>query len=210
MVDDLKDIIAHNLERLRKLNNKSMSEIAESIGVSQSTVSDWANGKKMPRSGSIQKLADYFGVPKTELLMDTEKQISNISISAGVTKIPILGTITCGEPILAVQNLEGYRTEMSEGLPQGELFYLKTRGDSMEPTIPSGSFALIRKQPDVEDGEIAAVVVNGDDEATLKRVKHQNGYVMLLADNPKYAPIIITSDTPARIIGKAMKVSFDL
>lgn len=210
MVDDLKDIIAHNLERLRKLNNKSMSEIAESIGVSQSTVSDWANGKKMPRSGSIQKLADYFDVPKTELLMDTEKQISNISISAGVTKIPILGTITCGEPILAVQNLEGYRTEMSEGLPQGELFYLKTRGDSMEPTIPSGSFALIRKQPDVEDGEIAAVVVNGDDEATLKRVKHQNGYVMLLADNPKYAPIIITSDTPARIIGKAMKVSFDL
>lgn len=210
MVDDLKDIIAHNLERLRKLNNKSMSEIAESIGVSQSTVSDWANGKKMPRSGSIQKLADYFGVPKTELLMDTEKQISNISISAGVTKIPILGTITCGEPILAVQNLEGYRTEMSEGLPQGELFYLKTRGDSMEPTIPSGSFALIRKQPDVEDGEIAAVVVNGDDEATLKRVKHQNGYIMLLADNQKYAPIIITSDTPARIIGKAMKVSFDL
>lgn len=210
MVDDLKDIIAHNLERLRKLNNKSMSEIAEAIGVSQSTVSDWENGKKMPRSGSIQKLADYFGVPKTDLLMDTEKHISNISISEGVSKIPILGTITCGEPILAVQNLEGYRTEMSEGLPQGELFYLKTRGDSMEPTIPSGSFALIRKQPDVEDGEIAAVVVNGDDEATLKRVKHQNGYVMLLADNPKYAPIIITSDTPARIIGKAMKVSFDL
>lgn len=210
MVDDLKDIIAHNLEKLRRLNNKSMSELAEAIGVSQSTISDWENGKKMPRSGSIQKLADYFGVPKTELLMDNHKPISNISVSEGVTKIPILGTITCGEPILAIENFEGYRTEMNEGLPQGELFYLKTRGDSMEPTIPSGSFALIRKQPNVEDGEIAAVIVNGDDEATLKRVKHQNGYVMLLADNAKYAPIIITSDTPARIIGKAMKVSFDL
>ena len=78
------------------------------------------------------------------------------------------------------------------------------------PTIQENSKVLIRQQPSVEDGEIAAVLVNGDTEATLKRIKHQNGIVMLLADNSKYAPIIITPETPAKILGKAVKVSFDL
>lgn len=211
MVDDLKDIFAENLQQLRGLKNISMTELSEAIGVSQSTISDWENGKKMPRSGSIQKIADYFGVPKTALLIKKESTPKNMfQVGSGFVKIPILGTITCGEPILATENLDGYRTEVEEGLPSGDLFYLKTRGDSMEPTVPDNSFVLIRKQPTVEDGEIAAVIVNGDDEATLKRVKHQNGIIMLLPDNAKYPPIIITPETPARIIGKAMKVSFDL
>lgn len=70
MADDLKDIFASNLERLRKQKNISMIELSEEIGVSQSTISDWENGKKMPRSGSIQKLADFFQVQKTELLSE--------------------------------------------------------------------------------------------------------------------------------------------
>ncbi len=211
MVDDLKEIFSNNLQRLRHLKNISMTELAEAIGVSQSTISDWENGKKMPRSGSIQKIADYFGVPKTELLIDDEFPLPKNIISTGeFINIPILGTISCGEPILAAENIEGVRKESVEGLPNGELFYLITKGDSMVPTIPEYSFVLIKRQPEVEDGEIAAVIVNGDDEATLKRVKHQNGLVMLLADNSRYAPIIITPDTPARILGKAIKVSFDL
>lgn len=211
MADDLKDIFSNNLQRLRHLKNISMTELAEVIGVSQSTISDWENGKKMPRSGSIQKIADYFGVPKTELLLDKDTPLPKNIISTGeFIDIPILGTISCGEPILAAENIEGVRKESVEGLPNGELFYLRTKGDSMVPTIPEYSFVLIKRQPEVEDGEIAAVIVNGDDEATLKRVKHQNGLVMLLADNSRYAPIIITPDTPARILGKAVKVSFDL
>lgn len=124
--------------------------------------------------------------------------------------IPILGTIMCGEPILAEENIEGYREEIADFLPSGELFFLKTKGDSMVPTVPENSYVLLRKQEDVEDGEIAAVIINGDNEATLKRVKRQNGIVMLIADNKDYSPILITPENPARIIGKAVKVSFDL
>lgn len=69
MADELKDNFASNLQRLRKLRNISMIELADEIHVSQSTISDWENGKKMPRSGSIQKLADYFEVDKTDLLV---------------------------------------------------------------------------------------------------------------------------------------------
>lgn len=68
----------------------------------------------------------------------------------------------------------------------------------------------IRKQPDVEEGEIAAVVINGDNEATLKRVKRQNGLTMLIPDNTDYKPYIITESNPATILGKAVKVSFNL
>lgn len=211
MADELKDIFSKNLQRLRRIKNISMTELAQAINVSQSTISDWENGKKMPRSGSIQKIADFFEVQKTELLMNTFDTLpDNIYLADKFVKIPILGTISCGEPILATENIDGYRKEIADGLPSGELFYLRTKGDSMVPTIPENSHVLIKRQPEVEDGEIAAVIVNGDDEATLKRVKHQNGMIMLLADNSKYAPIIITSDTPARIIGKAVKVSFDL
>ncbi|EME8181056.1 hypothetical protein MCH46_002489, partial [Enterococcus faecium] len=62
----------------------------------------------------------------------------------------------------------------------------------------------------VEEGEIAAVVINGDNEATLKRVKRQNGLTMLIPDNTNYKPYIITESNPATILGKAVKVSFNL
>ena len=80
----------------------------------------------------------------------------------------------------------------------------------MSPTIPDNSFVLIREQPSVEYGEIAAVLVNGDTEATLKRVKKQGDIIMLIADNTDYPPYIITESNPARIIGKAIQVSVDL
>ncbi|AVJ41874.1 TPA: hypothetical protein OUC18_002517 [Enterococcus faecium] len=69
---------------------------------------------------------------------------------------------------------------------------------------------MIRKQPDVEEGEIAAVVISGDNEATLKRVKRQNGLTMLIPDNTDYKPYIITESNPDTILGKAVKVSFNL
>ncbi|EOH94785.1 helix-turn-helix domain-containing protein [Enterococcus pallens] len=227
MVDDLKDIFGENLRRLRTLKNISTTELAHEIQVSQSTISDWENAKKMPRSGSIQKIADFFGVQKTDLLIDktaqTKLNVYNmveednapyhaLNKKLKLVKIPILGAISCGEPILAEQNFDGYREEIAETLPSpaDNLFYLRAKGDSMSPRIPEGSYVMIQKQPNVEDGEVAAVIVNGDEEATLKRVKRQNGIVMLIADNTKYSPILITPDVPARIIGKAVKVSYDL
>ena len=112
----------------------------------------------------------------------------------------------CGEPILAEENIEGYREEIADFLPSGELFFLKTKGDSMVPTVPENSYVLLRKQEDVEDGEIAAVIINGDNEATLKRVKRQNGIVMLIADNKDYSPILITLKIPLALLVKLLKL----
>ena len=194
-----------NLKKRREELNLSQESVAESIGVTKATVSKWEKGDiaNMKRD-KIALLAKVLKVSPLSIL-----GLEDVSDSDRVM-IPILGTIMCGEPILAEENIEGYREEIADFLPSGELFFLKTKGDSMVPTVPENSYVLLRKEEDVEDGEIAAVIINGDNEATLKRVKRQNGIVMLIADNKDYSPILITPENPARIIGKAVKVSFDL
>ncbi|HFI0683337.1 TPA: LexA family protein, partial [Streptococcus suis] len=124
--------------------------------------------------------------------------------------IPVLGSIACGEPILAEENIAEYREVFADNLPSGELFFLKAKGDSMEPRIPDGSYVMVRQQPDVENGQIAAVLVNGDTEATLKRVRKLGDSILLEAINENYAPYLINENNPARIIGKAVKVEIEL
>ncbi|QIK52629.1 helix-turn-helix domain-containing protein [Jeotgalibaca porci] len=202
-----KEILSNNLNELISKKRKSQADVIRDLGIPEATIRSWFNGEKYPRIDKIQMLADYFNVPRSRI---TEEQTGVMQRVSNLIKVPVLGLITCGEPILAEENIEEYREEIADLLPTGNIFYLKTRGDSMTPTIPENSFVMIREQSDVEDGEIAAVLVNGDEETTLKRVKRQGDIVMLVADNPVYPPYIITKDNPARILGKAIKFSADL
>lgn len=209
-------MFAKNLKYLRAKRGIEQIELARMLGKkSGSSISSWESGTYTPKIGTLAKIADIFNVDLDDLmnidLSDASTPTNLIPISrASIVSIPILGTIKCGQPILAEENITGYREELSDRLPSGNLFYLKSQGDSMLPTIPEGSLVLIREQPTVEYGEVAAVLVNGDTEATLKRVKKQGDIVMLIADNPDYPPYVITKDNPARIIGKAVLVSTEL
>lgn len=204
--------LANNIRYYRKLNKLTQADLANKLDVAPTAISAWEVGRNKPLMDKIEQMSTLFNVKKSDLLgdeIDTPTNLVPIN-RASIVSIPILGTIKCGQPILAEDNITGYREEISDRLPSGNLFYLKSQGDSMVPTIPEGSLVLIREQPTVEYGEVAAVLVNGDTEATLKRVKKQGDIVMLIADNPDYPPYIITDDNPARIIGKAVQVSVDL
>ncbi|PEB56212.1 XRE family transcriptional regulator [Bacillus pseudomycoides] len=204
----MKEIFASNLKKYLDRNGINQTYLANDINVPETTVSNWIKANTYPRPDKLQMLADYFRINRSDL---TEEKPSNLyDASIHPVKIPILGKIACGLPICAEENFEGFRYEMSDILPQGELYYLEAKGNSMEPTIPNGSFVLIRKQTDVENGEIAAVLINGDTEATLKRVKKQGDVVILMPDNSSYEPIVLTSNVPARIIGKAIRFTRDL
>lgn len=202
-----REILAKNLNELLKLKRKTQADVIRETGFAEATVRSWFNGEKYPRLDKIQALADYFNVPRSRI---TEEQIEGMLKVSQLVPIPIIGDIACGDPIIAEENIQGYRDEVADTLPTGNLFYLHCKGDSMAPTIPNNAYVLIRQQPDVEDGEIAAVLVNGDNEATLKRVKRQGNLVMLMPDNQSYDPYIVTTDNPARILGKAIKMSADL
>lgn len=208
MYKSQRQIFADNLVKLLDSKKIDQRDLAEKIGVSTQAVSSWATGIKYPRIDKIQKIADFLNVPKSALMDDAPTNL--IPYSPQTVPVPILGVIACGDPILADENILGYRYESPDSLPAGNVFYLEAKGDSMSPTIPSKSLVLVREQPEVEYGEIAAVLVNGDTEATLKRVKKQGDIVMLMPDNSDYDPIIITKDNPARIIGKAIRYTQEL
>ena len=202
-----KKVMSENIKKQMDRHGIDRNKLVDDLGLKYTTVSDWINGKTYPRIDKIELMADYFHVEKADLV---ERTPTNLHRPTGIKRIPVLGEIACGDPITADENIEGYRETIADLLPSGTVFYLKAKGHSMEPTIPNGSYVLIREQPTVEDGEIAAVLVNGDTEATLKRVRRQHNVSMLLPDNSEFEPIVLSEDYPGRIIGKAIKFTTDL
>lgn len=197
-----------DLKQRREQLKLSQDDVANAVKVSRGTVSKWESGDiaNMKRD-KIAALANLLRINPLEIL---GLSVDNISPITETVQIPVIGEIACGDPITADENIEGYKDEIASTLPTGTLFLLHARGDSMEPTIPNGSLVMIREQPDVEDGQIAAVLVDDDSEATLKRVRHQGNIVMLMPDNPTHTPILLTEDNPGRIIGRAVKFEADL
>lgn len=195
--------VAKRIEKIAEEKGISGAELARRVGTDRSTITRYYKGTRKISMEELPKFAEVLEVDVIELLFGSE--IKNIStISEEKIAIPVLGKIACGEPILAKENIESYIYKPVDSLPSGEIFALQAKGDSMEPTIPDGAIVLLRVQPEVENGEIAAVLVNGDEEATLKRIRKENGFIWLVPDNPKHQLKQITEDYPARIIGKAI------
>ena len=152
-------------------------------------------GKREPDFETLEVIADYFNVS-----MDTltgRKQVEHISPFRLVSH-PRLGTIACGTPILAEQNIEGY-----DQVPDFVKcdFTLLCKGDSMvNARIHDGDIVCI-KQGDVENGQIAAVLIDGefDAEATLKRVRFGDGVITLWPENPSYEPLVFSGPDTARV-----------
>lgn len=198
-------MLSHMIKHTRESKGMTLKELGKKINKTEATVQRYESGTiKNITNEVVEQIADALDVSPAYLMGWTE-----IS-SRRMVKIPILGIIKCGDPILAEENTIGYREELDDNIPKGKLFYLKTKGDSMVPTVPVGSYVLIRVQDDVENGEIAAVLLNYDTEATLKRVKRQGNLILLSADNKNYDPYVVDEDNPIKIIGKAVKISIDL
>ena len=210
---ELNKFIGGRIKHFRESRSMTQDELAEMLKTTRQSISRYENGERKANQDLLFELASIFKVSLDDFFPEREySHPPNLipAIESNMVEIPIIGTIACGDPILADENIIGYRYHLRETLPSGDTFYLKAEGDSMEPTIRNGADVLIRLQENVEDGEIAAVLVNGDTEATLKRVKKQGDIMMLVAENSAYAPYIITEKNPARILGKAVEVVFDL
>lgn len=192
------------MDNIRKQKNMSISELARKTNVAKSSVSLYFHKTRKFPLNRINDFASALGTSAEKILDVTPNNVD------GIVHVPVIGTIACGTPITAEQNIESYREEASSRLPNSDCFFLQCQGESMEPTIPNKSFVLVNPQTNVEDGEIAAVLVDGDSKATLKRVKHQGDIVLLIPDNNAYDPIVLSKDFPGRIIGKAIRVSIDL
>ena len=195
----------------RKELGLTQKEIADMVGVSEGTVSRWESGSiaNMRRdrinlyAKALKVRPTFIMTGETEDDMDTDEgQIPHgFSPLPETDRVPRIGRIACGTPITAEENIEDYDSIPSSWRAN---FTLICVGDSMLPSVQDGDLVAIRKQPTVENGEIAAVLI--DDEATLKRVYQYPGKLILQPEKPSFEPIVLVGDeiNRASIEGKAV------
>lgn len=193
-------------------------ELSEALGISRSTIASWEASHRTPEVSAARKLADFFGVSLDYLLGRSEGRAAeppsryragDLSTSSDTVFVPIVGVVRAGQPILASQNVEGHLAVPATDVQGAEFFFLRVRGDSMTGArIHEGDLVLVRRQPEVENGEIAVVLIDEED-ATLKRVFRLDGKWLLQAENPAIPPLVLPRRA-VRVIGKVVRVQFDV
>ena len=205
--------IGSNIKQLRESHGLTQIQLGQIAGVTDKAVSTWESDTKIPRMGAIQKIADYFKLPKSAILDDGTEHTIAATIPPGfapfpnMTRIPIVGQIACGEPITAEENIEGYAS--APELWKAD-FALICRGRSMEPKIMDGDLVAIRSDIRVETGQIAAVRIG--DEATLKKVYFYPERVVLRPINDEFEDIVFEGEemNKVSIEGKAVGLCRDI
>lgn len=200
---EIRDNISKNLKKYMEENNINNKELATILNVSESTVGKWLLKKSVPRMGVIEKISNYFNIEKSELI-ENKNDLSNIpgiKIIKKFVTVPLLGEIACGEPIFCNQNYDNL-FQIDEDLAQPD-FSLTARGDSMiDVGIHDGDIVFFRNTPLVENGKIAAVII--DNTTTLKRFFKSEHEIILQPENKEYSPIIIREDDgqEVRVLGE--------
>jgi len=171
----------------------SVREIGQAVGLSSSSTVHGHLGK-LEEKGYIRR--DPTKPRAIEILEPAGGP------TPGVVYAPVVGRVTAGEPILAIENIEGYFPLAREFAGNGELFLLQVRGDSMiRAGILDGDYVVVRQQPDALNGEIVVALLG--EEATVKRFYRENGQVRLQPENDAYPPIIARD---VQILGKVIGV----
>ena len=191
--------VGQRIQAKMKQQHISQNRLAKAAQISQSGLSSIISGSSSPKEVTLSAIAHALGCTVSELMGETAPGF--ISIRKG--SVPIVGEIACGVPITAEENIDGY-ADLPDGVHAD--FALRCKGDSMTPTFENGDLVLIRQQPEVQNGQIAAVNVNG--ETTLKHVYYQENGLLLVADNPQFSPIFIARDSIEDFIIHGLAVGY--
>jgi repressor LexA len=205
-------------ENLLKINKTTVYRVSKETGIAASTFSDWKSGRSVPKLDKIKLIANYFDVP-LEYMLTGEKEsllfekcdVGRSPFERGI-RVPIIGEIRAGSPIITNESILGY--EYAEVSDAEEYFYLRVQGDSMKNIgMIEGSLVLFHKQQYAEDGDVVACLVGGD-SATVKRFRRSKKNIFLMPENDEYTPIKLSTDDfesgDARILGVACEIKIKL
>ena len=205
--------IGDKIRMLRKRKGLTQTELGEKLGVKTNAVSKWECGRveDIPMS-KVKAMSVLFDVTPSFLIYDEQLPSNATPLDVhSFHRIPILGRIAAGLPLYAEQNIEGYTlTDLNGG---AEYFSLRVKGDSMNAArIQEGDVLIVRRQEEVENGEVAIVMV-GDDDATVKRFYSTGNTVTLMpqSTNPQHqAQMYDLRKTKIKVLGKVVKVEFSV
>lgn len=204
------DTFNNRLKNAMQRNGLTQSELCTRTGIPKSAMSQYLSGAFVPKQERLYALAKALHVNEGWLMgYDiAETPLRETHRQKGI-KIPVLGFVRAGIPVEAVEEILDYEEIREDMAARGEFFGLKIKGDSMEPRICEGDVVIVRQQPDVESGDIAVVLVNGD-EATVKRLMKQDGGLLLQPFNPAYPPLFYSwndvEEKPVSIVGKVVEL----
>lgn len=189
------------IRELRKQKGLSQSDLAALCCVHQTAVSQWEKGRTSPDNESLKLLASALGVSVGTLIGGED--------IGGTVLVPVLGFVRAGIPMEAVEDILDYEEISADMAARGEYFGLKIKGDSMFPLFQAGDTVIVRRQPDAESGEIAVVLVNGND-ATVKKLIKKDTSLLLVSENSAYEPMIFSKEEiealPVTVIGKVVEL----
>ena len=192
------------IKELRKAQKLTSKELAARVGVAESTMSLYENAKREPDFDTLGRIADILDTDLDYLLgLSSEMRRSKSK------RIPVFGSVAAGVPIDAITDIEDYE-EISESMAKsGDFVALRIKGNSMEPMLLQGDTVIVKVQSTVESGEIAVVLVGGD-EATCKKVQKTPEGVILVSINPAYEPMFFSNEMiesmPILIFGKVVEM----
>lgn len=197
---------------LRKREGLSQQELADKLGVTRSRIGMYETAKREPDFESLEAIADFFNVNMDTLMGKSTPTISLIPLPSNIVQLPVsrptvplVGQIACGTPILAEENIDGY-VELPAHIRAD--YALTCKGESMiNAGIRDGDVVYIRRQEAVENGQIAAVMVD-DGEATLKRFYQDGNTVTLIAENPAVPPMVFNGEDINRLRVIGLSVSY--
>ncbi|WP_312458476.1 MULTISPECIES: XRE family transcriptional regulator [Proteiniclasticum] len=217
-------------KELRLSRGLSQRGLAMKMGVSHSTISKIENGERSPKLELLMKYSDALKVDLTYLVVHSKGDYMNpiipkmneedrlkfedelINVDLDI-KVPIVGTVKAGTPILAVENIEDHVLVDRNRLPKNKTYYaLKVKGDSMDKVFKEGSIIIVEKTDLVDNKDIAVVGINGN-EATVKRVMFSDDdHIALIPEsfNPAHTTqVIFMPDSEVHILGKVIQsISF--
>ena len=202
----------NRIKELRLAKNITQEELGKVLNVQKAAISKYENGRVEPSIEVLKLASKFFDVSTDYLLGRSDSPIvSCASPSKEKTiRVPILGRVAAGTPIGAVEEVIGWEEISKKLAAGGACFALRVCGHSMEPRILEGDTVIVRQQPNVDSGDIAVVLI-GNEEATLKRVKKQKDGIILVANNPAvYEPHFYSNreikNSPVRILGKVVEI----
>lgn len=187
------------IKELRKESGLKQCELAEMLGITRQAMSAYEKGIRTPDPKTLKRIADILHTSVDYLIGGISEHPDCLPVPA-TSRVPRLGTVSCGAPILAIENHETY-DEVPTSIHCD--FTVLAKGDSMSGArINDGDIVYIRQQDVCEHGDIVAVLIG--DEVVLKRYIDNRGTIMLMSENPKYLPIIVHPDENIRVLGKAV------
>lgn len=207
------------IREYRQSHGLSMEEFGKRAGLSKAYISLIERGKNtrsnkpiVPSIDTMKAIADGLEMDLDVLLrsIDPSQKIKINSTRPKGVQIPVLGRVVAGVPLEAVEEILDYEEITPELAATGEFFALQIRGRSMEPRMLEGDVVIVRRQSDVDSGDTAIVLVNGDD-ATVKRISKSDKGISLIATNPNvYEPHFYTNEEieslPVQILGKVIEL----